>query len=91
MIAGSGRDIGSVIASIEASAHSLAQAAEKIGHSKSESFGAKISEAVKRKLRSRQPVIVGATADGFGDKIKKAVQRKVKARSFRPRPRTASN
>ena len=87
-----GLPLNDAIARLKAAASEVNASCEKAAVSKTDDFGAKISEAIKRKLRSRQPMSVGAAADGdegFADKLTKAVQRKVKDRS-RQRPHTAA-
>jgi hypothetical protein len=72
------------IARIEASAKELQHSAKKVAAGNSQSFGSKISEAVKRKLRSRNPAFAtnaNANEESFGEKITRAVKAKMNDRS----------
>src|SRR5262245_12193040 len=76
-----GLPIADAVAALEASAAELRIAAEK-APARSEGFGQRLAQAVKGKMRSRQPRFSAVTASAepeesnFGEQIKKAVEQK---------------
>jgi uncharacterized lipoprotein YmbA len=73
-----GLPIADAIDHVIASARELDAAAEKTSREREQSFGSRITQAVKAKLAKRQPSHVTADADNesFAERLKKTVQRR---------------